>query len=316
MKKIVLALIAGVLAVSLMAATAGAKRTAAPPTLKSGTLIIGMTPPAPGFEVGTFKGTTVINPKGMEVDLGKAIAKKLGLAKIEWYYLSSFPKSYAPGPKPYDMYFGQETITPERSKNVDFSSPYIEADQGVMVRKGLSPLPKSIADLKDLKLCAASGTTGATYIKVHIKPNKPVLNPSQTSVMFQELQSGQCDAVVYDIPIIGSQRASNPTKFGPIVGRIVTHEQYGIVFQKGSKLRAPREHRSSSSSWRTARSARCRRSGWRPTSPSCPSSNSRDARLQVGSRDTCSEFSSCSSRRMRSATSCRTSGSASRRTST
>jgi polar amino acid transport system substrate-binding protein len=236
-KKIVLALIAGALAISLLAATAGAKRTAAPPTLKAGTLIIGMTPPAPGFEVGTFKGTQVINPKGMEVDLGLAIAKKLGL-KVQWYYLASFAKSYAPGPKPYDFYFGQETITPERSKNVDFSAPYIEADQGVMVRKGLSPLPKSIADLRKLKLCAASSTTGATYIKVHIKPTKPVLNPSQTSVMFQELQSGQCDAVVYDIPIIGSQRATSPGKYGPIVGRIVTHEEYGIVFQKGSKLRA------------------------------------------------------------------------------
>ena len=122
MKKIVLALTASVLAVSLMATTAGAKRTAAPPTLKPGTLIVGMTVPSPGFEVGTFKGTTVNNPKGMEVDLAKAIAKKLGMNKIEWYYLSSFAKSYAPGPKPYDMYFGQETITPERSKNVDFSS--------------------------------------------------------------------------------------------------------------------------------------------------------------------------------------------------
>lgn len=237
MKKIVLALTAGVLAVSLLAATAGAKSHAAPPTLKPDTLIIGMTPPAPGFEVGTFKGTQVINPKGFEVDLGRDIAKKLGLKNVQWYYLASFPKSYAPGPKPYDMYFGQETITPERSKNVDFSSPYIQADQGVMVRKGLSPLPKSLADLKKLKLCAAAGTTGATYIQVHIKPTKPVLNPSQTSVMFQELQNGQCDAVVYDIPIIGSQRASSPGKFGPIVGRIVTHENYGIVFQKGSKLR-------------------------------------------------------------------------------
>lgn len=237
MKKIILALIASVLAVSLAATTASAKRHADPPTLKPDTLIIGMTPPAPGFEVGTFKGTTVINPKGMEVDLGRALAKKLGLSKVEWYYLSSFAKSYAAGPKPYDIYFGQMTITPERAKNIDFSVPYIEADQGVLVHKGLSPLPKSIADLRQLRLCAASGTTGATFIKVRIKPTKPVLNPSQTSVMFQQLKSNQCDAVVYDIPIIGSQSASEPGKYGPIVGRLVTKEKYGIALEKGSKLR-------------------------------------------------------------------------------
>jgi polar amino acid transport system substrate-binding protein len=237
-KKIVLALTASVLAVSLMAATtAGAKRTAAPPTLKPDTLIVGLTPPASGFQVGTTKGTTVVNPKGMEIDLAKAIAAKLGLSKIVWYNQSSFAKSYAPGPKPYDLYFGEETITPERSKNVDYSIPYINADQGAMVRKGLSPLPKSIADLKKVTLCAQAGTTGAAYIKAHIKPTK-ALYPSTTAIMFQQLISKQCDTAIYDIPILGSEAASKPGKYGPIVGRLVTHEQYGIVFQKGSKLRA------------------------------------------------------------------------------
>jgi polar amino acid transport system substrate-binding protein len=237
-KKIVLALTASLLAVSLMAATtAGAKRTAAPPTLKPGTLIVGLTPPAPGFQVGTLKGTSVVRPKGMEVELAKAIAQKLGLAKIQWYNQSSFPKSYAPGPKPYDLYFGEETITPERSKNVDYSIPYIDADQGAMVRKGLSPTPKSIADLKNITLCAQAGTTGAAYIKAHIKPKK-ALYPSTTSIMYQQVQSKQCDAAIYDIPILGAEKAAHPTRYGAIVGRIVTHEQYGIVFQKGSKLRA------------------------------------------------------------------------------
>jgi polar amino acid transport system substrate-binding protein len=236
-KKIVLALTASVLAVSLMATTAEAKRTAAPPTLKAGTLIVGLTPPAPGFQVGTTKGTTVVNPKGMEIELAKDIAKKLGLSKIEWYNEASFAKSYAPGPKPYDLYFAEETITPERSKNVDFSIPYINADQGAMIRKGLTPVPKSLADLKNLKLCAQAGTTGAAYIKAHIKPGK-ALYPSTTTIMYQELQSKQCDASIFDVPILGAEKAAHPTRYGAIVGRIVTHEQYGIVFQKGSKLRA------------------------------------------------------------------------------
>ena len=120
-----------------------------------------------------------------------------------------FPKSYAPGPKPYDLYFGQETITPERSKNVDFSSPYIQADQGVMVRKGLSPLPKSLADLKKLKLCASRHDGRHLHPGAH-QAHEARLNPDPTSVMFQELQNKQCDAVVYDIPIIGSQRAPRP----------------------------------------------------------------------------------------------------------
>jgi polar amino acid transport system substrate-binding protein len=236
-KKLVPALLASALAISLMATTAGAKSHAAPPTIKADTLIVGLTPPAVGFQVGTPKGTKVINPKGMEVELAKDIAKKLGLSKIEWYNQSSFPKSYAPGPKPYDLYFGEETITPERSKNVDFSIPYIQADQGALARKGLTPLPKSIADLKKLTLCAQAGTTGAAYIKTQIKPGK-ALYPSSTAIMFQQLISKQCDVSIYDVPILGAESGSKPGKYGPLAGRIVTHENYGIVFQKGSKLRA------------------------------------------------------------------------------
>ena len=106
-----------------------------------------------------------------------------------------------------------------------------------MIRKGLTPVPKSIADLKKLTLCAQAGTTGAAYIKANIKPSK-ALYPSTTAIMFQQLISKQCDVAIYDIPILGSEAAAKPGKYGPIVGRLVTHEQYGIVFQKGSKLRA------------------------------------------------------------------------------
>ena len=47
----------------------------------------------------------------------------------------------------------------------------------------------------------AAGTTGAAYIKAHIKPAK-ALYPSTTSIMYQQVQSKQCDAAIYDIPIL------------------------------------------------------------------------------------------------------------------
>jgi polar amino acid transport system substrate-binding protein len=236
-KKIVLTLVASALAAGLMTTTAVGKSTAPPPTMTPGTLAVGLTLPAVGFQVGTVKGNSVTNPKGMEIELAKDIAKKLGLSKITWYNEPSFPKSYAPGPKPYDLYFGEETITPQRAKNVDFSIPYIQADQGVMVRKGLSPLPKSIADLKKLTVCAQQGTTGSAYIQAHVKPTK-ALYPSTLAIMFAQMRSKQCDASIFDVPILGAESGSKPGKYGPILARIVTHENYGIVFQKGSKLRA------------------------------------------------------------------------------
>jgi len=39
------------------------------------------------------------------------------------------------------------------------------------------------------------------------------------------------------VPIVASERKARPSLYGPVAGQIVTHEQYGAVFQKGSKLR-------------------------------------------------------------------------------
>ena len=53
------------------------------------------------------------------------------------------------------------------------------------------------------------------------------------------MQIGRCDAIVLDVPIVASEKKARPTRYGPVAGQIVTHEQYGAVFQKGSALVAP-----------------------------------------------------------------------------
>ena len=150
------------------------------------------------------------------------------------------------------------TITAERKKNIDFSVPYINANQGVMIRKGLSPLPKSLADLKDIVLCAQIGTTGAAYIKDRVQPNKKALYPQTTTIMYQQLKSKRCDAALYDAPILGAQKFLEPKAYGPIVGQIITNEQYGAAFQKGDRDPSRRQQGASRSCSPTARSASSR----------------------------------------------------------
>ena len=244
MKKLVTALAAVALAVGLTAGPAGARGKANPPGLKTpGQLTVGLSMPSPGFQNVTPlpSGNNVLPaspaPKGMEIDMAKAIAKQLGLKKIV-YVQNNFQNMYLPGPKKWDFGLAEMTITAERKKNIDFSVSYLNANQGVMVRKGLSPLPKSLADLKNIVLCAQIGTTGAAYIKDRVKPNKKALYPQTTTIMYQQLKSKRCDAALYDAPILGAQKFQEPKAYGPIVGQIVTNEQYGAAFQKGDRIRA------------------------------------------------------------------------------
>ena len=42
--------------------------------------------------------------------------------------------------------------------------------------------------------------------------------------------------MILDVPLVSLQKKQKPGAYGPVAGQVVTHEQYGAVLQKGSKL--------------------------------------------------------------------------------
>lgn len=222
---------------ALIAIPAASARQAAAPTLKPGQLTVGLNPPAVGFQVGTLRGNNVINPHGFEIDLAKDIAAKLGIssANIKWINIP-FTTLFRPGTKPFDFAFEESTITPQRAQAVDFSSSYFDANQGVLLKKG-GTVPHSLADLKNMTICAQSTTTGLDYVQHKLHATKVQIY-NTTAAAFAAVQVGRCDAFVMDVPIIASQKKTKPSAYGPIAGQIVTNEKYGAVLSKGSKLTA------------------------------------------------------------------------------
>jgi polar amino acid transport system substrate-binding protein len=229
---------------SLLAALAlvvGASAAAAdpPPTLHAGVLTIGLNMPSPGFEVGSIKGHDVLFARGFEIDLGRAIAAGLGIKGVAFYQEAQFNRLIAGGPKPWDIALGEVTINDARAARLTFSIPYLDADQGVLVRRGLAPLPKTIADLAKLHICTQVNTTAADVVANQIAPVAPATLYGNVTRLTDALQAGKkCDAVVYDAPILATLRAQSPERFGTLVGVIDTAEQYGVVMPKGSPLEA------------------------------------------------------------------------------
>jgi len=226
--------LAAVVVLGTVAATASGRQLA-PPTKKPGMLIVGLNPPAVGFQVGTLRGNNVINPKGFEIDLAKAIGVKLGVTKYQWINVP-FTGLFRPGPKPFDFAFEEATITAQRKQAVDFSAPYFTANQGVLIRKGITA-PKSLADLRKLQTCAQATTTGLDYIQHKLHPAKAPLIYQTTAAAFTAVETGRCDALVLDTPIVASQKKTRPNAYGPVAGQIVTNEKYGAVLEKGSPLK-------------------------------------------------------------------------------
>src|SRR5207247_5982169 len=93
-KRLLVTACAAALAVT---ATAGAQPSAVP-TKKAGRLIVGFDVPAPGFWNGRATGTTIKNPSGFEYALSQAIAKKLGITKVQ-YLRAQFGGLFSPATK-------------------------------------------------------------------------------------------------------------------------------------------------------------------------------------------------------------------------
>jgi polar amino acid transport system substrate-binding protein len=189
------------------------------------------------FPVKGFVELPIDDPKGFEVDFAAAIAKELGVPKVQWVS-TPFSGLFSPAPKDFDMAINEITITPERSKVVDFSVPYFDANQGFLIKKG-GPAEgvTSIADMKDLQFGFQATTTGGAYIQDNIQPDKQPREFSTLGAATQALANGQIDAFLMDVAI-GAEIVKERGQDIDMTGQFITNERYGALFEKGNPLKA------------------------------------------------------------------------------
>ena len=203
---------------------------------KPGTLTIATDSPA--YEPW-FAEDDPSNGKGFESAVAYAVAEQLGFSRDEVTWVKvPFNNSYAPGAKAFDFDINQISITPERAKVVDFSQPYYTAAQAVITLEENAAKAGSLADLKDLKLGAQTGTTSLTAIREQVKPSADPLVFSDTNAAKQALLNGQVDGIVADLPTAFYITAAE------IEGSVITGQfesegeadEFGLLFEKGNPL--------------------------------------------------------------------------------
>jgi polar amino acid transport system substrate-binding protein len=177
---------------------------------------------------------------GFEGAVAYAVAKQLGFdaADVTWVR-TTFDSAVTPGEKNFDFNLQQFSITEDRKKAVDFSTPYYTAPQAIVSFKGSKIDGKSsIADLKSAKLGAAVGTTSLDAIESQIGAKPQVFNDNAAGV--SALKNKQIDGLVVDLPTafyLSGVEVPN----GLIVGQLPSTgagDQFGLLLSKGSKLTA------------------------------------------------------------------------------
>ena len=230
-RNVYLTLASLVLAVMLLATqcppAAAPTPTAAPPTAVPKLKITVATDATwPPFEYVDETSKEIV---GFDIDLMKAIAQEAGL-EVEFVNVAWDPLLAGMAAGQYDAAISSMTITEERKKQFDFSDPYYNAGQLIVVRAEQTGIEKP-ADLAGHVCGAQIGTTGAMEIE---KITGATLKTYDTiDLAYMDLVNGQIDAVVADNPLaIGYVNLHKPKL--KAVGKPFTEEYYGIAVRKGA----------------------------------------------------------------------------------
>jgi polar amino acid transport system substrate-binding protein len=212
-----------------------------------GTLTVGTGNPAfpPWWEGGTsddseFEFNDPANGEGYEGAVVADLSERLGFSFPDevTFVQVGFNKSFAPGPKPFDLVLQQISYKPERDEAVDFSESYYNVNQALVSYEG-SPIAgaTSVADLADARLGAPIGTTSLDVIEEVVQPSVEPQVYDDLAAAVQDLKNGAIDGVVVDLPTAFFMAAVQVRK-GVVVGQFEaeSEEFFAMAFETGSPL--------------------------------------------------------------------------------
>jgi glutamate transport system substrate-binding protein len=192
---------------------------------KAGEIKIGVKYDVPPFG---FKNPDSGDIEGFDVDLGQAIADKLGVK-------ANFIEAISDNRIPFledgtvDLVLSTMTINAERDQEIDFSEPYYIARGRILV-----PQDSDIAGIDDLagkKVCTALGSTYEETLKTQAPKAKRQLVDSYSECL-ELVQNGAVDAVSTDDVILTGMIIQDDT-LKLTEGEPLTTEPYGAGIKDG-----------------------------------------------------------------------------------
>jgi polar amino acid transport system substrate-binding protein len=162
-------------------------------TITEGQLLVGTDTPYPPFEIGQPPDIS-----GFDIEVMDAIAEDLGLEVT--YQDTGFDTIFRDTANgQFDTAAAASTITPERQQKVNFTDPYYEATQALLVAEDDSEIVTT-ADLGGKIVGAQDGTTGEALANDTTDATEVRGFPEGTDAI-TALATGQVEAVIVDLPV-------------------------------------------------------------------------------------------------------------------
>lgn len=237
-KKVSILLVLVLIISTFAVACGGAEETPAGPVVEDtslsdiqqkGTLVVGIDDQFPpmGF-VGEDGEIT-----GFDVELSKLVAEKLGveavIQPIEWA-----AKEMELNSGNIDVIWNGYTITADRNEQVEFTKPYLNNEQVLVVAKDSTYQTK--ADLAGKIVGAQAESSGLAALKADPELSETVAEIPEFDdylMALMDLSTSRLDAVAIDKILIGYTMSKNPDDYR-VLDESLADEYYGIGCAKGA----------------------------------------------------------------------------------
>jgi polar amino acid transport system substrate-binding protein len=170
---------------------------------------------------------------GFDVDLGEAVADALevDLDVIDVAF-DDITSGDALNNDVCDVAISAMTITGERARVLDFSSPYFDAKQALITPRGsgLDTLP----ELAGRRVGVQKDTTGETYMSDFAPDTTQVVPYDDAAGLQAALDAGELDAAMLDNTVSGQFVSENPKL--KLAQEFETGEQYGMAVKKDGNI--------------------------------------------------------------------------------
>lgn len=231
MKKLLCLLMAVMMVVSFAACGTKTNDSDAKYIEDKGNLVIGYTVYEPmnyTDENGVFTG--------FDTELAQAVCKKLGLTP-EFVEIDWDTKEIELNAKNIDCIWNGFTINEERKQNVEFTQPYVQNKQVVVIKASNKDKYTDTASLADAKLVAEVSSAGESAIAddENLKKGEYTAVAKQTDALM-EVKAGTADACVLDVTLANAM-VGEGTSYADLMiieGLDLSVEEYGVGFRKGS----------------------------------------------------------------------------------
>lgn len=176
--------------------------------------------------------STELGYSGFDIELMVAIAEDLGLeptvATPGWDAITG---GLAFENDDCDVAAASITITEERAEAIDFSDPYFNGEQALLVKKdsGITGL----ADMQGKRIAVQSGTTGAFYIEEN-GDGIEIVSFDEAAGPYLALDAGDVDGVMFDL--VSQQDVADNDDTVAVVESFDTDEEYGLATKDSPNL--------------------------------------------------------------------------------